>query len=77
MLHYAVLAWHEKHWGRFLSRLRFVVVDECHEYRGIFGTNVSVTSWIWVTDWNSEMARPMARLTRRIGAATLATTSII
>jgi DEAD/DEAH box helicase domain-containing protein len=41
MLHYAVLAWHEKHWGRFLSRLRYVVVDECHEYRGIFGTNVS------------------------------------
>ena len=41
MLHYAVLAWHEKHWGRFLSQLRYVVVDECHEYRGIFGTNVS------------------------------------
>ncbi len=41
MLHYAVLAWHEKHWGRYLSRLRYVVVDECHEYRGIFGTNVS------------------------------------
>jgi DEAD/DEAH box helicase domain-containing protein len=41
MLHYAILAWHEKHWGRFLSRLSFVVVDECHEYRGIFGTNVS------------------------------------
>lgn len=41
MLHYAVLAWHDKHWVRFLSRLRHVVVDECHEYRGIFGTNVS------------------------------------
>src|SRR5258706_2877965 len=41
MLHYAVLAWHEKHWGKFLARLRYVVVDECHEYRGIFGTNVS------------------------------------
>jgi DEAD/DEAH box helicase domain-containing protein len=41
MLHYAVLAWHEKHWERFLSGLRYVVVDECHEYRGIFGTNVS------------------------------------
>ena len=41
MLHYAVLAWHEKHWERFLSRLRYVIVDECHEYRGIFGTNVS------------------------------------
>ncbi len=41
MLHYAVLAWHEKNWQRFLSQLRYVVVDECHEYRGIFGTNVS------------------------------------
>jgi DEAD/DEAH box helicase domain-containing protein len=41
MLHYAVLAWHDKHWGRFLSQLRYVLVDECHEYRGIFGTNVS------------------------------------
>jgi DEAD/DEAH box helicase domain-containing protein len=41
MLHYSVLAWHAKHWERFLSRLRFVVVDECHEYRGTFGTNVS------------------------------------
>src|SRR3954466_912048 len=41
------------------------------------GTNVSVTSWIWVTDWNREMASPMARLVMRMGAATLATTSII
>lgn len=40
MLHYAVLAY-PANWARFLSRLRFVVVDECHEYRGIFGTNVS------------------------------------
>src|SRR2546421_1659525 len=41
------------------------------------GTNVSVTSWIWVTDWNSETARPMARLVMRMGAATLAVTVII
>ena len=40
MLHYAILAY-PANWERFLSRLRFVVVDECHEYRGIFGTNVS------------------------------------
>src|SRR3954471_18801640 len=42
-----------------------------------FGTHVSVTSWIWVTDWNSEMARPMARLVSRMGALTLAVTVII
>jgi DEAD/DEAH box helicase domain-containing protein len=40
MLHYAILAY-PANWERFLSRLRHVVVDECHEYRGIFGTNVS------------------------------------
>ena len=39
MLHYAVLAY-PANWDRFLSRLRYVLVDECHEYRGIFGTNV-------------------------------------
>ena len=41
MLHYAVLAWHDRHWQRFLGKLKCVVVDECHEYRGMFGTNVS------------------------------------
>jgi len=40
MLHYAVLAYPEN-WQRFLTKLRYVIVDECHEYRGIFGTNVS------------------------------------
>lgn len=40
MLHYAILAY-PGNWERFLSRLRYVVVDECHEYRGIFGTNVA------------------------------------
>lgn len=41
MLHYGLLAWHERHWQRFFKRLRYVVIDECHDYRGIFGTNVS------------------------------------
>src|SRR5205814_7925 len=40
MLHYSLLAY-PANWERFISRLRYVVVDECHEYRGIFGTNVS------------------------------------
>ena len=40
MLHYSVLAY-PQNWERFLARLKYVVVDECHEYRGIFGTNVS------------------------------------
>lgn len=41
MLHLAVLPWHERHWGRFFTNLKHVVIDECHEYRGIFGTNVA------------------------------------
>ncbi|MBZ0269927.1 DEAD/DEAH box helicase, partial [bacterium] len=40
MLHSGVLPYHAK-WSRFLSRLRFVVIDEIHAYRGIFGSNVA------------------------------------
>ncbi len=29
-------------WDRFLSGLRWVIVDEMHEYRGYFGSNVSL-----------------------------------
>jgi DEAD/DEAH box helicase domain-containing protein len=41
MLHRGILPWHEKNWPRFFRQLRFVIIDECHEYRGIFGTNVA------------------------------------
>lgn len=41
MLHFAMLQYHDKHWARFFSNLKYVVIDECHEYRGIFGTNVA------------------------------------
>ncbi|HEX7879077.1 MAG TPA: DEAD/DEAH box helicase, partial [Candidatus Eisenbacteria bacterium] len=40
MLHRALLPYHGR-WSRFLSRLRYVVVDEIHTYRGIFGSNVA------------------------------------
>ncbi len=40
MLHYALLPFHNK-WERFWKSLRFVVVDEMHVYRGIFGSHVS------------------------------------
>ena len=29
-------------WGTFLRRLRYVVVDECHTYRGVFGSHVAL-----------------------------------
>src|SRR5207248_10446015 len=38
------------------------------------GTKLRVTSWIWVTDCSSDTPRPMARLTTRIGPASLAVT---
>ncbi len=40
MLHYGLLAYPEA-WRRFFQNLRFVVIDEAHTYRGIFGSHVS------------------------------------
>ena len=41
MLHAGLLGAHER-WARLLRHLKFVVVDECHTYRGVFGANVSL-----------------------------------
>jgi DEAD/DEAH box helicase domain-containing protein len=40
MLHHALLPGHAR-WAVFLRRLRYVVVDECHAYRGVFGSHVA------------------------------------
>ncbi|MCA0296733.1 MAG: DEAD/DEAH box helicase [Actinobacteria bacterium] len=40
MLHRSVLPRHQQ-WTRLLSTLRYVVVDEAHRYRGVFGAHVS------------------------------------
>ncbi len=40
MLHRALLPGHAR-WSGFFSRLRFVVIDECHGYRGVFGSHVA------------------------------------
>ena len=40
MLHHGILPHHAR-WATFLMRLRFVVVDELHLLRGIFGTHVA------------------------------------
>ncbi len=42
MLHLSFLGWSEQWEERLLRRLRFIVVDEIHEYRGYFGTNMSL-----------------------------------
>jgi DEAD/DEAH box helicase domain-containing protein len=40
MLHRGILPRHSD-WSSFLRGLRFVVVDECHSYRGVFGSHVA------------------------------------
>ncbi|MFI7639148.1 DEAD/DEAH box helicase [Nonomuraea sp. NPDC049400] len=40
MLHRSVLPRHAQ-WSSFFRRLRLVVVDECHGYRGVFGSHVA------------------------------------
>lgn len=40
LLHHTLLPGHER-WAPFLRALRYVVVDECHIYRGVFGAHVS------------------------------------
>jgi DEAD/DEAH box helicase domain-containing protein len=55
MLHVGVLPHHER-WGDVLSNLRFVVVDEAHVYRGVFGSHVA------------NVLRRLRRLARIYGA---------
>jgi DEAD/DEAH box helicase domain-containing protein len=40
MLHRSLLPSHHR-WSRLLGSLQYVVVDECHHYRGVFGAHVS------------------------------------
>jgi len=40
MLHFSLLPQHER-WHSFFARLHYVVVDELHHYRGVFGAHVA------------------------------------
>ena len=40
MLHQGILPQHSR-WSRFFSHLRYVVIDEVHAYRGVFGSNLA------------------------------------
>jgi DEAD/DEAH box helicase domain-containing protein len=41
MLHRGILAGHSR-WARLFRKLAYVVVDECHSYRGVFGSHVAL-----------------------------------
>ena len=55
LVHHSLLPGHE-HWRQVLRRLRYVVVDECHVYRGVFGSHVAL------------LLRRLRRVARRYGA---------
>ena len=55
MLHVGVLPHHDR-WGDVLANLRYVVVDEAHVYRGVFGSHVA------------NVLRRLRRLARVYGA---------
>ncbi len=55
MLHLGILPHHEQ-WAAFLAGLSFVVVDEAHTYRGVFGAHMA------------QVFRRLNRLAERYGA---------
>jgi len=55
MLHRSVLPTHGR-WARLLRSVRYVVVDECHVYRGVFGSHVA------------QVLRRLRRICARYGA---------
>ncbi|MEJ6018789.1 DEAD/DEAH box helicase [Corynebacterium sp. H113] len=56
MLHIGILGRHQ-YWARLLRNLKYVVIDECHAYRGVFGANVA------------QILRRLLRLAAHYGAA--------
>ncbi len=41
MLHLGINSTHAK-WRQFFARLKYIVVDECHHYRGVFGSHTAL-----------------------------------
>ena len=40
MLHHSLMPQHAR-WAAFFRRLQFVIIDECHQYRGVFGSHMA------------------------------------
>ncbi len=49
------LSWHDR-WRQYFSGLKYVVIDEAHTYRGVFGSNVAM------------LIRRLRRILKRYGA---------
>lgn len=55
MVHASLLGSHAR-WARVLRKLQFIVIDECHSYRGVFGAGVAL------------VIRRLLRMCRRYGS---------
>ena len=55
MLHQGILPQHTR-WNRFFTHLRYVIIDEIHAYRGVFGSHLA------------NVIRRLARICRHYGA---------
>ncbi len=56
MLHQGILPHHAR-WNRFFTHLRYVVIDEVHAYRGVFGSHLA------------NVIRRLSRICRHYGAS--------
>ena len=56
LIHYTILPNHT-HWAHQLSTLKYIVLDEAHVYRGVFGSHVSL------------VLRRLLRVSRSLGAS--------
>ncbi|MGE5290188.1 MAG: DEAD/DEAH box helicase [Micromonosporaceae bacterium] len=55
MLHHSLMPQHAR-WAAFFRRLQFVIIDECHQYRGVFGSHMAqiVRRLQRISSWHSR-----------------------